>query len=284
MERATTMLGTLEYANFHRTSPAYPDSEVERILRDLVAALEHARSHKSLPSGMVWQDYYSPDDVCKIREPLEADIERLRAGGPWVEHVETVRALQESHHGGCICDCNPDTTNGPDEFCSHHGRPYYEAVDLLTAEIDRLVQQRREFTDRLGYGDGVTEPAAELADLVDPIKEAFSEAREHNECPRLCEPCGERLASTLCPECRGSGCHAAMCEASGAYQECEYCAGVGWVHEGCAEQSYADLVTSVGKLSAEIQSIRNIAAHTAIGGWENALLEILDIIERTEQP
>jgi hypothetical protein len=33
-----------------------------------------------------------------------------------------------------------------------------------------------------------------------------------------------------------------MCEASGAYRECEYCAGVGWVHDGCAEMSYADLV------------------------------------------
>lgn len=284
MERAKTMLNTIEYAKFHRTSPAYPDAEVERIIRDLVAALESARSYKSLPPGMVWQDYYSPDDVLKIRQPLDDEIERLRAGGPWVEHVETLRALQESHHGGCICDCNPGTTNGPEEFCSHHGRPYYEAVDRLSAEIERLDAERRAFTDTLGYGDGVTEPAAELADLVDRIKEAFSEARDHYECPRTCEMCGERLASKLCPECQGSGCNARACEVSGAYAECEYCAGVGWVHEGCAEQSYADLVDSVGKLSAAIESIGRIAGHTAIGGWENALLEILEIAEGTEKP
>ncbi len=304
----------------------------------LVTALARARSYRSLPPGMVWQDYYSPDDVCKIREPLDAEIERLRAaavyahddngalqamiaerdhwktlweantgiageamrerdeanaeverlraGGPWVEHVETARALQESHHGGCICDCNPETTNGPEEYCSHHGRPYYEAVDRLTAEIDRLVQERLTFTDKLGYGDGVTEPAAELADLIDPIKAAFSEARDHNECPRICEPCGERLASTVCPECRGSGCHAAMCEASGAYRECEYCAGVGWVHEGCVEQSYADLAAKVGKLGAALESIRERASEyygpsaANAEGRRYALADILVIVER----
>jgi hypothetical protein len=25
---------------------------------------------------------------------------------------------------GCICDYNPETTNGPEEHCPHHGRPY----------------------------------------------------------------------------------------------------------------------------------------------------------------
>ena len=175
-DRAKTMLGTLRYAQFHRKSPAYPDDVLEKTIGELVEALESAQSHKSLPPGMVWQDYYSPDDVLKIREPLDAEIERLRAGGPRVERVETVRALQESHHGGCICDCNPETTNGPDEYCSHHGRPYYEVVDRLTAKIEQLIQERLTFTDKLGYGDGVTEPAAELADLLDPIKAAFSEA------------------------------------------------------------------------------------------------------------
>lgn len=319
-----------------RSTLAVGGLETRDLVVELVSALEEASSYKSLPPGMVWQDYYSPDDVLKIREPLDAEIDRLRAaavyahddngalqammaerdhwktlweantgiageamrerdeanaeverlreGGPWVEHVETVRALQQSHHGGCICDRNPETTNGPDEFCSHHGRPYYEAVDRLTAEIDRLNQERFAFTDKLGYGDGVTEPAAELAELLDPIKAAFSEQRDHWECPRTCEQCGERLASTVCPECHGSGCNAPACEASGAYAECEYCAGVGWVHDGCAEASYTDLADEVKKLRGTVERVYNIAAHTAIGGWENALLEILDLTVGVEKP
>ncbi|WP_301121100.1 hypothetical protein [Mycolicibacterium fortuitum] len=46
---------------------------------DLVADNERLRSYKSLPPGMVWQDYYSPDDVCRIRAEYEAEIEQLKA-------------------------------------------------------------------------------------------------------------------------------------------------------------------------------------------------------------
>lgn len=45
------------------------------------------RSYKSLPLGMVWQDYCSPDDVIAIREPLDAEIERLR------RELESVRSV-----------------------------------------------------------------------------------------------------------------------------------------------------------------------------------------------
>lgn len=40
---------------------------------------------------MVWQDYYSPDDVCKLREPLDAEIERLRSA------VSRVREVVDEH-------------------------------------------------------------------------------------------------------------------------------------------------------------------------------------------
>lgn len=133
-----------------------------------------------------------------------------------------------------------------------HGRDALNQRADVTAELVAAIQlrdeQRRQFTSRLGYGDDVTEPAATLADMVDPIESAFMEQRDHWECPRLCELCGERLASTRCPECHGSGCHNAMCEASDAYCECENCAGVGWVHEGCTEHSYADLAVEVKSL------------------------------------
>lgn len=49
------------------------------LIPELVAEVERLRSYKSLPVGMVWQDYYSPNDVCEIRTPLDLEIERLRA-------------------------------------------------------------------------------------------------------------------------------------------------------------------------------------------------------------
>lgn len=56
--------------------PTYFDVGLTRRLAD---ELERLRSYKSLPPGMVWQDYYSPDDVCKIRAEYETEIERLKA-------------------------------------------------------------------------------------------------------------------------------------------------------------------------------------------------------------
>ncbi|QDF17657.1 hypothetical protein SEA_CHOTABHAI_42 [Mycobacterium phage ChotaBhai] len=61
---------------------------------------------------------------------LVAEVERLRAGGAWVERVEYQRALKRERDGGCICNTGPDT-DGPDEFCPWHGRPYPELVEIL---------------------------------------------------------------------------------------------------------------------------------------------------------
>jgi hypothetical protein len=55
--------------------PTYFDVGLTRRLAD---ELERLRSYKSLPPGMVWQDYYSPEDVIALRSPLDAEIERLR--------------------------------------------------------------------------------------------------------------------------------------------------------------------------------------------------------------
>lgn len=132
-------------------------------------------------------------------------------------------------------------------------------VERLRAGIERVRAEHREFASHLGFGDGVTEPAASLAEMVDLIEAAFSEARDHQECPRICEQCGERLAATLCPDCHGSGGNAALCEASGAYVECEQCGGAGWIHEGCAESTYADLAAEVELLRATVERVRQLA-------------------------
>jgi hypothetical protein len=128
----------------------------------------------------------------------------------------------------------------------------------VEGEVERLRGEHLAFTRALGFGDGVTEPAATLAQMVDPIEQAFSEASEYHEGPRICEPCGEWLATETCEHCHGSGCGPGT--ASGAYSECEWCAGVGKIHPGCVEQSYADLVAerdearaAVGRVEAYIE-------------------------------
>ncbi|UTQ77805.1 hypothetical protein [Mycolicibacterium phage Kashi_SSH1] len=68
----------------------YRDAEfiasARSLVPELIAEVERLRSYKSLPLDMVWQDYYSPNDVLKIRQPLDAEIEQLRA------EVERLRA------------------------------------------------------------------------------------------------------------------------------------------------------------------------------------------------
>ena len=118
------------------------------------------------------------------------------------------------------------------------GRHAEECAPILFAlieEVKRLRQEWTDFTSRLGFGDNVEEPAAELRDIVDTIEAAFAEARDHMECPRLCESCGLTLANQRCEHCHGSGCHNVMSANYGAYVECEWCAGSGWVHPGCPE-------------------------------------------------
>lgn len=80
---------------------------------------------------------YAPANMAFIAESralvpeLVAEVERLRAGGPWVEHVEYMAAMKRSRDGECTCDGNPATTDGPDEFCPYHGRSYRELVEII---------------------------------------------------------------------------------------------------------------------------------------------------------
>lgn len=116
--------------------------------------------------------------------------------------------------------------------------------DLLR-EVRRLQAGAEQFAVTLGFG--YLEHAATLAELVEPIEQAFSEARDHFECPVICELCGEKLASQTCEKCHGSGC---LPNAELAHLECDECAGVGKVHPGCVEKSYDDLVAEVQRLQA----------------------------------
>ncbi len=85
----------------------------------------------------------------------------------------------------------------------------------------------RRFSGRLGYGDGVTEPAATLDDLIDPLEEVFAAARDHDECPEWCDEDEQWERPRSCGTCHGSGC---LPNAELAYLECPDCAGDGRDH------------------------------------------------------
>lgn len=110
-----------------------------------------------------------------------------------------------------------------------------------------IYQEWREVAARLGFGDNITEPQATPAEVEDVLAGALEDAREHDECPVMCEPCGEVLADTACPECHGAG----GFNRWGALAECELCAGAGKIHPGCAEASYADLVEQLRTAKAD---------------------------------
>lgn len=131
------------------------------------------------------------------------------------------------------------------------------AAELIEAHarVAVLENERASFVAQLGFTHDGPGPVP-LSDLVDPLADALAAADDHAECPRLCEPCGERLAATRCPECQGSGCGPGT--ALGAYAECETCAGVGWVHDGCAEKEYAELAARVAELEAQIARVREV--------------------------
>lgn len=123
--------------------------------------------------------------------------------------------------------------------------------------VERLTAERQAFVAAIGYGDGITEPAATLPELIDPLTDALDAAREHDECPVICDLCGEKLAATRCPECHGSGC---LPNPQLAYLECGMCAGVGRIHEGCAEASYADLAQRAENAEVEVERLRESIA------------------------
>lgn len=112
----------------------------------------------------------------------------------------------------------------------------------------------RQFTARLGFGDGVTEPAATLDDLIDPLEDVLAAARDHDECPVWCEVCNQWEISRSCPECHGAG---GFC-VSGAFAECNLCGGTGTDHleyrlSGPRDRNeLADVI-----YAAHIQAVRN---------------------------
>ena len=130
-----------------------------------------------------------------------------------------------------------------------------------------------EFCEALGFVDGSTRPAR-LRDIVEPIQWWDSEARDHVECARICEQCGETLARTPCGECHGGG---QRDGGNGTVRECGNCGGAGWLHEGCAEVSYADLVAERDAAVAAIKRAQEtLSLHNPNGRLVKEVLAALD--------
>ena len=127
-------------------------------------------------------------------------------------------------------------------------------------ERDQLRRNMQKIMDIFECWENTPQPS--IDELCEWIRENLAESAEHLECPITCELCGERLADTDCEHCHGSGCGPGT--ASGAYEECEWCAGVGKVHPGCVEKSYAELVTENAQLEWFRMPVENLEI---INGW-----------------
>ena len=160
----------------------------------------------------------------------------------------------------------------------------------LVAEVERMRESVRKFSDDLLFGDGITEPAATLNDMVDPIRDAFEAQHDHIECPIICELCGEKLADKTCEHCHGSGADNQAASAAGAWVECEWCGGAGKIHEGCVEKSYADIATENSALRAQIDAVRAATANhpdpcekhpeddPVSCGWKSAYIDVVETL------
>lgn len=193
---------------------------------------------------------------------LLAEVDRLRAELAALPDLDTIRRIEKERGswGMQLSDARrelAETRTGRDE---------------ARADLAEWERAHREFTAELGFGNGVTEPAASLADMLEPVAGAFSAARDHDGCPVYCELCGERLADTPCGPCKGSGCGPGT--ASGAYEECPDCAGAGLIHEGCVEKSYAELAEMMrrpGALAIQLAEIGGMVGYPDPAGIVEAV-------------
>lgn len=105
---------------------------------------------------------------------LRLEVSALRA-----RDAEMVR-----RDGECICDHNPDTTQGPEDDCPWHGRAYkawVEAANASAAEIEHLKglqrDDRQTAIDAVAERDAALAKVGELEDHVAALAEEVSRLR-----------------------------------------------------------------------------------------------------------
>ena len=130
-------------------------------------------------------------------------------------------------------------------------------ITALTAEVERLRQNHQAFMEALDYGEPETGLYPELDEIVGPLRAEMQLARDHQECPGWCPLCGEKLAATRCEQCGGAGGGPGP---NLTFSECEWCGGDGYVHEGCAEESYEGLAQEVASLRARLDAVKEVSS------------------------
>lgn len=150
------------------------------------------------------------------------------------------------------------------------------AAALREAGIGDVAEAERRGEGSFWVGGREVTRADYLA-LTDALQQAMDDAREHYECPVTCELCGERLANTVCERCHGSGC---LPNAALAYLECGHCAGAGRIHDGCAEQSYADLLVRAENAERERDEAERRGAVRALRSAAEAMPALRDMPQR----
>lgn len=100
---------------------------------------------------------------------------------------------------------------------------------------ERIAREWDDLAIQLGYHDGGR--TATPSDVGYQLMSDQLDAQEHINSPRICEGCGEPLATKLCETCGGSGLVGSLDGMSG----CDVCGGAGTIHVGCVQKSYAEL-------------------------------------------
>lgn len=109
---------------------------------------------------------------------------------------------------------------------------YRQERDAEREKVADAEKKLVEIAAALGYAEIVEGHGwytASHAEIVERAESLTSLENEHIECPVWCDECERMERWQSCPACNGSGYGPGT--ASGAYQECELCAGDGREHD-----------------------------------------------------
>lgn len=139
-------------------------------------------------------------------------------------------------------------------------------VDDLVASVTPVVEQHtngrtaelREWQIKVATALGMCEEVMGIGYSIANAQDASERAEslttlelEHIECPVWCYECERMERWQSCTHCNGSGCGPGT--ASGAYEECEWCAGDGRDHE-------PDLTARAEKAEATVARVEKALA------------------------
>ena len=158
----------------------------------------------------------------------------------------------------CSCGWAQDVEWGDDS-------PFPAHVALVVEQhTNGRIAELREWQIKVATALGMCEEVMGVGYSIANAKDASERAEslttlelEHIECPVWCYECERMERWQSCTHCNGSGCGPGT--ASGAYEECEWCAGDGRDHEpdltARAEKAEAKVARVITALEAAEKSV-----------------------------